>query len=434
MPGALVPGHSRTAKRRRRIHSGTIWLLVLAAQLVLVLGRPTPEETPAVVQQVASPATDMATCANKPVHSATYGRVRLPNLKVEAVFKSARPHADTEITIITQCSVDRLYMLESQCATWGGVTSAAVYWPLEYFNPTNTERLQTAINEVKTFHAKMEAAPAGGCRLDIVLLSEVIKSQDLWAYPYNALRNQALARAKTEVLLLLDVDFVVSLGLHKQLTEAQANAALLDDTCVQRNVIVLPAFETDSGMGLEAGGETATRAQRSNKEELLKMFEARNIIQFAEFYPVGHKSTNYKKWFASTAPYGIKFKTGYEPYILVSRKYMPWYDERFRGYGWDKVMQIYQLDSMNFHFIVHPKAFVVHRPHPPSSGYNHTFTGEAYTKKHKPTDHLWKMERIAKDMMAELRAGTYPDDGVTALAHCRQITEDHAAEKGRWWR
>ena len=46
--------------------------------------------------------------------------------------------------------------------------------------------------------------------------------------------------------------------------------------------------------------------------------------------------------------------------------------------------------------MAHPNAWVVHRPHAPSSGYNHTFTGEAYTLKHKPTDHLWKMERIAK--------------------------------------
>ena len=33
---------------------------------------------------------------------------------------------------------------------------------------------------------------------------------------------------------------------------------------------------------------------------------------------------------------------------------------------------------------------------PAQLGYNHTFTGEAYSLKHKPTDHLWKMERIAK--------------------------------------
>ena len=69
-------------------------------------------------------------------------------------------------------------------------------------------------------------------------------------------------------------------------------------------------------------------------------------------------------------------------------------------------MQIYQMDAMNFHFVAHPNAWVVHRPHAPSSGYNHTFTGEAYTLKHKPTDHLWKMERIAK---VSLLLSLHPD-------------------------
>ena len=74
-----------------------------------------------------------------------------------------------------------------------------------------------------------------------------------------------------------------------------------------------------------------------DKAQLKNLFDTRKIIQFAEFYPVGHRSTNYKKWFTSDVPYSIKFKSGYEPYVLVSRKHMPWYDERFRGYGWDKV-------------------------------------------------------------------------------------------------
>ena len=74
-----------------------------------------------------------------------------------------------------------------------------------------------------------------------------------------------------------------------------------------------------------------------DKATLQSMFDARNIIQFAEFYPVGHRSTNYKKFFSTNEPYAIRFKSGYEPYVLVSRKHMPWYDERFRGYGWDKV-------------------------------------------------------------------------------------------------
>ena len=96
-------------------------------------------------------------------------------------------------------------------------------------------------------------------------------------------------------------------------------------------------------------------------------------------------------------------------------------------------MQIFQMDAMNFRFVAHPNAFVVHRPHPPSSGYNHTFTGEAYTKTHKPTDHLWKMERIAKDMMAELKVGTYPDEGVNTLTHCREKTADLPERTKKWW-
>ena len=75
------------------------------------------------------------------------------------------------------------------------------------------------------------------------------------------------------------------------------------------------------------------------KQQLQQMYEARQVIQFAEFYPVGHRSTDYPKFFKSSVPYAVKFKTGYEPYILVSRRAMPWYDERFRGYGWDKVRQ-----------------------------------------------------------------------------------------------
>ena len=80
------------------------------------------------------------------------------------------------------------------------------------------------------------------------------------------------------------------------------------------------------------------------KDQLKGMFDARNVIQFAEFYPVGHRSTNYHKFFNVTEPYAIRFKSGYEPYVLVARKLVPWYDERFRGYGWDKV----RLHHVNF--------------------------------------------------------------------------------------
>ena len=58
---------------------------------------------------------------------------------------------------------------------------------------------------------------------------------------------------------------------------------------------------------------------------------------------------------------------GFEPYVLVSKKLVPWYDERFTGYLEDKVVHIQTMVHMGFSFAVHPKAFVVHYPHPDSS-------------------------------------------------------------------
>ena len=64
------------------------------------------------------------------------------------------------------------------------------------------------------------------------------------------------------MVLALDADFVVSAGLHERLAEPEASSALLEDVGIQRNVIVIPAFETDSQLGLDAGSAIANKAQQ----------------------------------------------------------------------------------------------------------------------------------------------------------------------------
>lgn len=125
---------------------------------------------------------------------------------------------------------------------------------------------------------------------------------------------------------------------------------------------------------------------------------------------------------------------------MMARQHVPWYDERFRGYGWDKITHTYQLVHTGFQLVAHPSGFVVHRPHLPSAGYNQTFTGEAYTKSHKPTQELKKLDVIAKEMMNDVRKQLYPDLGVTSLAGCRPLevlegwTEPKLkVESDTWW-
>ncbi len=48
-----------------------------------------------------------------------------------------------------------------------------------------------------------------------------------------------------------------------------------------------------------------------------------------------------------------------------------------------QVMHIWQLDAQGFQFMGHPAAWVVHRPHTPSAGYQKAFTGPAYTQNHR---------------------------------------------------
>ena len=49
--------------------------------------------------------------------------------------------------------------------------------------------------------------------------------------------------------------------------------------------------------------------------------------------------------------------------MLALKSQMPSYDERFRGYGYNKLSYFYYLHTLGFDFHVHPWAFVVHLHH-----------------------------------------------------------------------
>lgn len=81
-------------------------------------------------------------------------------------------------------------------------------------------------------------------------------------------------------------------------------------------------------------------------------------------YPQGHEATNFWHWINASEPYEVQYQTGFEPYILMHRRYVPYYDERFRGYYWNKVQHLMHISQQHeFKFVVHPSAFVLHVPH-----------------------------------------------------------------------
>uniref|UniRef100_A0AAQ6I946 LARGE xylosyl- and glucuronyltransferase 2 n=1 Tax=Anabas testudineus TaxID=64144 RepID=A0AAQ6I946_ANATE len=128
------------------------------------------------------------------------------------------------------------------------------------------------------------------------------------------------------------------------------------DMAHAKKALVVPAFET-------------LRYRLSfpkSKAELLSMLDMGSLYTFRyHVWPKGHAPTNYAKWRTATTPYKVEWEPDFEPYVVVRRD-CPEYDQRFVGFGWNKVSHIMELDAQEYDLMVLPNAFMIHMPHAPS--------------------------------------------------------------------
>jgi hypothetical protein len=80
-------------------------------------------------------------------------------------------------------------------------------------------------------------------------------------------------------------------------------------------------------------------------------------------YSPGHNCTDYPQWYTSAAPYHIKPTNSYEPWFILLRSATPWYDVRYRGYFYDKIVYVSALKYLGYTYVAHPRAYIMHRPH-----------------------------------------------------------------------
>jgi hypothetical protein len=100
-------------------------------------------------------------------------------------------------------------------------------------------------------------------------------------------------------------------------------------------------------------------------------------------YPAGHTPTDFEKWRRIRTgeipccevcrSFSIRYEEGFEPFIICARKLIPSFDERFRGYGYDKVAFFYHLHLIGFKFraLLHSCALDI--PHHRSQDWLRTF-------------------------------------------------------------
>jgi len=278
--------------------------------------------------------------------------------RVQASFlKSLLPPLERDVTLVTQGSMERLLRLREQALQWHGTLSVAIYLrPHEQASPEYDEVLVT----IHELHAGIESL--GKCRLIISLVygldpaTTPIEFDTL--YPINALRNIALLQATTPLVMVIDIDFVPSRHFWQYLTDNSRYAALITSAHESLHVWALVSLELHEGyLPLPETQEEVARG----------LTNASVVVAEAYLNPAAHMPVGIQEWLLKNEIYGpIEASEAFEPFVLGSREKLPLYDERFRGYGWDKTTHAAQLRKEGFSYYMLPYHFVVARYHQPT--------------------------------------------------------------------
>lgn len=198
-------------------------------------------------------------------------------------------------------------------------------------------------------------------------------------YPVNLLRNLALEAVSTSHVLVVDADFVPSANLDQAIAHHLASLA-------QRQALVIPAFERimechdDDNNCLQylQNNSSFIPHTMEDLETCMQTHECR-VFQ-SNNNPEGHASTRSKEWLHKRKDDSMKLhpiecfdSLRYEPYLVLpwcgdDNSAVPYYDERFHGYGKNKIQHVQHVRFLGFSFaVLPPQGFLVHAPHPESA-------------------------------------------------------------------
>ncbi|XP_076748862.1 xylosyl- and glucuronyltransferase LARGE1 isoform X1 [Xylocopa sonorina] len=294
-------------------------------------------------------------------------------------------YAPTDVALVTQCSVERIPLLEDLSKHWPGTISVALY-------------LTDA--EVQNFLEFVRGSTELRNRKNIAY-HVVYKDGEL--YPINYLRNIAMSYISTAFIFQLDVDFLPQLSLHETLI---SYINKLNITESDKVALIVPAFET----------ERYRFTFPANKDELLKFLKRGILYTFRyHVWTQGHAATNYTYWRNTMEPYEVSWEPDFEPYIVVSRL-APRYDTRFIGFGWNKVSYLTHLTVLDYKYIVLPDTFIIHRPHAPSLDIGKFRTDSIY-------------RRCLKKLKDEFVEELVTKYGEGALSKLKKVTKDERVVK-----
>lgn len=364
-----------------------------------------------------------------------------------------------EVTIATQCTANRAWLLGEVCDRWPGPVSAAVLSS----SPATLAEMTAACGVVSPSVATQGAV---GSLLGVALVRQGRLALTLWKtnltrYPINAMRNAALAAVKTSHVLAVDVDFLPSIELYSAL-RAQSDAL----SSARGLAVVVPAFQRKGNPSLKDFFVARDTTMRQRDRDALApatvnslalcLAAAKCIVFDATWNPDAHSTTDSAAWleeagrFAQGAFHSAVgalrhrpvvlgrdppatlveswpplrqlpcfLSSRFEPFVVLKTSEAPAFNETFEGYGKNKIEYVARLRYSGFAFAVLPVGFVCHVPHPISRD------KRAWLKKSRGSrDVDAKYKSSVNDMVARVKNGQLaPDANHTWLCSSRKSTK-----------
>lgn len=271
------------------------------------------------------------------------------DLLTETLYSAMSPNDSDAITLVTQLTFNRINILKRNLRLWNGPLSVAIYVLLEDDDDFKNKKREVRMRLPTHIFSKFSTVS-----VEIIYGNEVGP-----LYPINRLRNIAIKNVKTRHVFLIDVDFAPSPDLEFMARNQIFDYDKTRNSTDKRVAFVVPAFDGARHVNSKDLPET--------KEELVNMVKRKKRLSpFRKIEsPLSHSSTNYSRWYHSNESYEVKnYQDKYEPYLILRlTPKLPLYDERFKGYGMNKISHVMELSLLGYKFVVLPNVWIVHRYH-----------------------------------------------------------------------
>lgn len=362
-------------------------------------------------------ASIASTFTGRTVHT----NVTFPSIAQQLAQRTLAPEESkcrVDFTLVTQASAERLWMLDHICQRWHGPIVIGVYAPI-------TEKIVTQRDACYLY------------QVDYVLQRVKLHVyNDHSAYPVNTLRNRAIARVRTSHFLHADMDLWPDKALLSRLkslaTMERHNGTFADP----KQAIVIAAFAREVKTDCASSTAKAQRDKyRTNLElchreadlipdsfdALKKCIISKDCHIFDRYNHDGHGTTDYRTWLRgfdggkSLKRISCFASNRYEPYVVLRKSpLLPLYEERFTGYGKNKIEQIVHLRYAGWRFQVLGRSFLTHFPHHKSAArveWEETLGSDGLT-------HRARMDALYREFLAQLM-DAYGAPGSQDHAHAR---------------